>query len=128
MSELGFEGSIGVCQMAKHGKGIPERGNLHRDLKQHGMFWKPQHSWSIKYKEVGSREVGLEVEVRGRASGVQERTWNIHPPRSPAAAAFETRAASQTLCPSELNEGFRGPLGPGPPRLENHAPCPSWVL
>lgn len=27
MSELGFEGSIGVCQMAKQSKGIPERGN-----------------------------------------------------------------------------------------------------
>ena len=104
MSALGFEGSTGVCQMAKQSTGIPERGNkIETDLKQHGSLWKLQHCWSIKPKKVESREAELkwkqneEICVPGKGPGT------LICPRGFTAAAFESRATSQTLCLSELS-------------------------
>lgn len=45
---------------------------MSRDVKQRGTFWKLQHCWSVRYKEVGSREAELETEVRGKALCAQK--------------------------------------------------------
>lgn len=99
ISELGFEGSVGVFQVAKQDKNIPERINNvqgHKDLKQRGAFWKLQHFWSIKHKEMRSRRMGDEIEARGRAFCAQEGTLELSGLGCLLGARYRRRAASVT--------------------------------
>lgn len=45
-----FEGSIGVCQMGETEQSLSRerKQSVHRDFKQHGVFWTLQLCWSLK--------------------------------------------------------------------------------